>query len=117
MGHGLSVTEVAHNRVIGILGTIIKEVLGLIRPCHRKYLTSFWSSYEKSRGLSAVLNISKEGEGKTPKISRRAMRTWNTAILLVSDAKLFGTHNLMKIIIIPFLIFFTFVCVNWLCVS
>ncbi len=88
----LSVNETAHQRMIGIMGSIFNCIHSLIPDWLRDERLEFFKHVERSRGFSALLNVTTDLKGKDPKVSRKAVRIWASCMCLLGDASLYGIH-------------------------
>ncbi len=92
----LSVIEFSHNRILGILSSIIAVIENLIPFWHTDNLLSFWKDPTVGDGIqnNIVFRSNKEGGRRTSgKSSRKAMKVWNAALLYLLDGQMWGIHK------------------------
>ncbi len=89
----LVVNDTGHLRIIGIMGAIYNEIIALIPEWLRKERLDFFANTEKSRGFSALMNVTSDLQGKDPRCSRKAVKIWTSCLSLLCDAEMYGIHS------------------------
>ncbi|MCP3925503.1 MAG: hypothetical protein GY714_23270 [Desulfobacterales bacterium] len=77
----LAISELAHARIMGILGRVYMCFLKCVHKKHRMDMQEFWCMAPKSRGISSILNITRYKDGKDPRASKKAMKLWTSVCL------------------------------------
>ncbi len=78
----ISISECAHARLMGILGTIYRVLLKCIGGPFMEGMQEFWNTAPKSRGLSSIMNITRYKNGKDPQASKKAIKLWTSVCFL-----------------------------------
>ncbi len=90
----LCITEFAHNRIIGILGSIISVIEALIPPWHLPGVYLMFRAPFTGGGLSTnIIPSSSSQDTRHSRMSRKAMKIWNTALYYIVDARMWGIHH------------------------
>ncbi len=90
----LCLTEFGHNRIIGILGTIVSVIEKLIPPWHIPDVHLLFQEDFSGGGFSRNCFPTPKGKDSThTRMSRKAMKIWNTALYYMVDGKLWGIHH------------------------
>ncbi len=92
----LSLTEFSHNRILGILSSILAVIEDLIPFWHTNSLHMFWKDSRCGNGVQSniIFYSSKEGgRRQSGKSSRKAMKIWNASIFYLIDGRMWGIHS------------------------
>ncbi len=91
----LCITEFGHQRILGILNTIISVIESLIPPWHLSSAHMFFRDRSCGGGLSQNIiptASNPDSVRRSKRQSRKAMKIWNTAILYLIDGPMWGIH-------------------------
>ncbi len=78
----IAISECAHARLMGILGTTYRVILKCVGTDHLQDMQYYWNRAPKSRGLSSIMNITRYKNGKDPQASKKAIKLWTSVKFL-----------------------------------
>ncbi len=90
----LSILEYGHNRLIGVLGTIVSAMEHLIPSIHHEDIYKFVRESEGS-GFTKYLKVHGRDSRNSSmtRQSRKAMKVYNSALVWLVDGRMWGIHE------------------------